>query len=58
MIERSQLLVDTVTVSYPVPVDGLPPLTHRPYNNLVLVAPGRWSPERALQPAKFELVTL
>jgi hypothetical protein len=42
-VERTQLMVDIGTVSFPIPVDVLPTLTHRPYNNLVLVAPGRWS---------------
>jgi hypothetical protein len=41
--ERTQLMVDTTTVSFPIPIDVLPSLTHRPYNNPVLVAPGRWS---------------
>jgi hypothetical protein len=51
-------MVDTGTMSFPIPVDVLPALTHRPYNNPVLIAPGGWSDERASQPAKFELVTL
>jgi hypothetical protein len=58
MIERTQLLVDAGPVSNAVPVDILPALTHRPYNNPVLVAPGGWSYEWASQPAKFDLVTL
>jgi hypothetical protein len=34
-------------VSCLILVDVLPALTHQPYNNPVLVAPGRWSKERA-----------
>jgi hypothetical protein len=30
-------------VSDVIPVDVLPALTHQPYNNPVLIAPGRWS---------------
>jgi hypothetical protein len=30
-------------VSDPILVDVLPAITHRPYNNPVLIAPGRWS---------------
>jgi hypothetical protein len=51
-------MVDTGLVSFAVPVDVLLALTHRPYNNPVLKAPGGWSYERASQPIKFELVTL
>jgi hypothetical protein len=40
-------MVDAGPVSFAVPVDVLPVLTHRPYNNLVLDALGRWSYERA-----------
>jgi hypothetical protein len=43
MTERTQLMVDAGTVSDAVPVDVLPALTHWPYNNPILVAPGRWS---------------
>jgi hypothetical protein len=51
-------LVDAGPMSFAVPVDVLSALTHRPYNNTILVAPDRWSYERASNPAKFELVTL
>jgi hypothetical protein len=47
MTERTKLLVDIGPVSDVVPVNVLPALTHRPYNNPVLVAPGGWSYERA-----------
>jgi hypothetical protein len=46
------------SVSFTVPVDVLPALTHQAYNNPILIAPGGWSYERASQPTKFELVTL
>jgi hypothetical protein len=58
MTERTWLLVGIGLVSFVIPVDVLLALTHRSYNNLVLVAHGGWSYERALEPAKFELVTL
>jgi hypothetical protein len=58
MIEHMQFLVDVGTVSDAVPVDVLPALTHWPYNNLVLIALGRWSLERASQPSNFEFVIL
>jgi hypothetical protein len=58
MTERTKLLTDIGKVSDAFPVDVLQALTHRPYNNTVLIAPGRWSWERALQLAIFELVTL
>jgi hypothetical protein len=58
MIERTYLLVDAGPVSDAVLVDVLSALTHRPYNNPVLIAPGGWSYERASQHVKFELVTL
>jgi hypothetical protein len=38
MTEHTQLLVNTGTVYDPIAIDILPALTHRPYNNLVLVA--------------------
>jgi hypothetical protein len=34
-------MADTSLVSIAVPIDILPALTHRPYNNPVLNAPGR-----------------
>jgi hypothetical protein len=34
--ERTQLMVDTGTVSFPIPVDVLPALAHQPFNNPVL----------------------
>jgi hypothetical protein len=58
MTKHTYLLVDAGPVSFAVPVDVLPTLTHCPYNNPVLVVPGGWSYDRALQPAKFEFVTL
>jgi hypothetical protein len=51
-------MVDTSPVSDTDPVDVLLALTHRPYNNPIFVAPNGWIYERALQPAKFELITL
>jgi hypothetical protein len=56
--ERTQLMVDTGTVPFPVPVDVLPALAHRSYNNPVLIALGRWNYERVSQLAKLGLVTL
>ncbi len=58
MTERTKILVDAGPVSDGVPVDVLPALTHRPYNNLIFIAPNGCNYERALQPAKFELITL
>jgi hypothetical protein len=52
-------MVDVGSVSFAIPVDVLPTLPHRRYNNLVLdEAPRGWTYERASQPVKFELVTL
>jgi hypothetical protein len=51
-------MFDAGPVSFAILVDVLPALTHQPYNNQVLGAPGRWSYERASQPIKFELATL
>jgi hypothetical protein len=51
-------MVDAGLVSFTILVDVLLALTHQPYNNPVLDAPGRWSYERASQPVKFELVIL
>jgi hypothetical protein len=50
--------IDVGPVCDAVPVDVLLALSHWPYNNPILIAPGGWSYERASQPAKFELVTL
>jgi hypothetical protein len=57
-VPSSWLMQIRSPVSDAVLVDVLPTLTHWPYNNSILVAPGRWSYERALQPIKFDLVTL
>jgi hypothetical protein len=53
MTEHTQLLVDTGTVFDTILVDVLSALTHRSYNNPILVSPGKWSYERESQPAKF-----
>jgi hypothetical protein len=58
MTKHTYLLVDASPVSDAVLVDVLPVVTHWPYYNPVLIAPGGWSYERASQPIKFDLVTL
>jgi hypothetical protein len=56
--KRSQLCGNTGVVSLVVPVDVLPlALANWTDHFLVLLAPSRWSQERASQPGKIELVT-